>query len=111
MFGVTGELAAIVVQHMQPAAAQTRPSCRLTHCMHCGRRFFDYCRLLQDDLMPRYGATEHWAKIEAHRLQPGAVAARLAARFPVDRFNAARGVLDPKNIMANDVVDTLFPRA
>ena len=80
-------------------------------CMRCGRRFIDYCRLLQDDLMPRYGATEHWAKIEAHRLQPGAVAARLAARFPVDRFNAARAALDPKNIMANDVVDTLFPRA
>ena len=88
-----------------------QPSCRLDGRMRRGRRFFDYCRLLQDDLMPRYGATEHWAKIEAHRLQPGAVAARLAARFPANRFNAARAALDPKNIMANDVVDALFPRA
>ncbi|KAK9839195.1 hypothetical protein WJX81_000695 [Elliptochloris bilobata] len=73
--------------------------------------FFDYCRLLQDDLMPRYGATEHWAKIEAHRLEPASVSARLAVRFPVERFNAARAALDPKNIMANDVVDILFPRS
>jgi L-galactono-1,4-lactone dehydrogenase len=74
------------------------------------RRFFDYCQLLQDELMPRFGATEHWAKIEAHRLDPAAARARLAARFPVARFNAARAALDPKNIMANDVIDTLFPR-
>jgi len=73
-------------------------------------RFFDYCQLLQDELMPRFGATEHWAKIEAHRLDPAAARARLAARFPVARFNAARAALDPKNIMANDVIDTLFPR-
>jgi L-galactono-1,4-lactone dehydrogenase len=73
------------------------------------RRFFEYCQLLQDELMPRYGATEHWAKIEAHRLDPEAARARLAARFPVDRFNAARAALDPKNIMANDVINVLFP--
>lgn len=60
--------------------------------------------------MPRYGATEHWAKIEAHRLDGKAAAARLSARFPVDRFNAARAELDPKNVMANDVVDVLFPK-
>lgn len=34
---------------------------------------------------------------------------RLAARFPVAQFNAARRVLDPKNILANDIVDVLFP--
>lgn len=81
-----------------------------TDTRRAARRFFDYCQLLQDDLMPRYGATEHWAKIEAHQLDPGAAAARLAARFPVDQFNAARAQLDPKNILSNDVVDVLFPR-
>ena len=27
-------------------------------------RFINYCQLLQDDLMPRYGETEHYAVIE-----------------------------------------------
>ena len=32
--------------------------------------------------MPRYGATEHWAKIEAHRLDGKAAAARLSRALP-----------------------------
>ena len=35
--------------------------------------------------------------------------ARLGERFPVEAFNAARRQLDPHNILANDVVNELFP--
>lgn len=31
-------------------------------------------------------------------------------RYPAEEFNAARAELDPKNILANDIVDALFPR-
>ena len=30
-------------------------------------------------------------------------------RYPAAEFNAARAELDPKNILANDIVDALFP--
>ena len=80
---------------------------------------------------------EHWAKVEAMHDAPRAVRkssprlclnlprrcevdgrccgaqarlrARLGERFPVEAFNAARRQLDPHNILANDVVNELFP--
>ena len=56
-------------------------------------------------------ATEHWAKIELpdDPAARAAMRARLRARFPVEAFNAARRELDPKNVLANDVIDGLFP--
>ena len=60
--------------------------------------------------MPKYHATEHWAKIELDTLLPRDLQ-RLAARYPVQAFNVARNKLDPKNILANEVVDRVFPRA
>ncbi len=36
--------------------------------------------------------------------------ARLAARYPVARFAAARRALDPHNILSNRLVDSLLPR-
>ena len=34
-----------------------------------------------------------------------------ACRYPAEKFNAVRAELDPKNILANDIVDALFPRS
>ena len=58
-----------------------------------------------------YGAVEHWAKVEAMHddARTAKLRERLAARFPVVEFNAARRALDPKNILANNIVDALFP--
>ena len=39
-----------------------------------------------------------------------ALQSRLAARYPVARFAAARKQLDPKGILSNNLVDTLLPR-
>ena len=65
------------------------------------------------DLFSRgeFGAVEHWAKVEAmhDNARTAKLRERLSARFPVAEFNAARRALDPKNILANDVVDALFP--
>lgn len=74
------------------------------------RRFAQYAGLVQDKLMPRYGATWHWAKIEpppeAARLS--AMKAALAQRFPLERFNAARARLDPDNLLGNRLLDQLI---
>ena len=62
--------------------------------------------------MPRYGAVEHWAKIEAGG-DPGRLAelrARLAARYAVAAFAAARARLEPHNILANALLEAVLPR-
>ncbi|EIE19735.1 L-galactono-1,4-lactone dehydrogenase-like protein [Coccomyxa subellipsoidea C-169] len=74
-------------------------------------RFFEYCKLVEQKLVPKYDATEHWAKIEVPYLDKQAARERIAGRYPVDKFNAARRELDPKNILANDIIDTLMPRS
>ena len=59
--------------------------------------------------MPRYDAVEHWAKIEVPHLDLNVARQRMQKRYPVEEFNALRRELDPKNILANDIVDKLFP--
>lgn len=76
------------------------------------RAFETYKRRCETLLWPRYGAVEHWAKIE----QPvGAedrtrVQARLAARFPTADFAAVRRRFDPDAILTNDLLDAVLPR-
>lgn len=74
--------------------------------------FKKYARLVETKLMSKYGAVEHWAKIELpdkgdeeslRRLK-----ARISARYPIKEFVSARRRLDPKNILGNDLVDTLL---
>jgi len=95
-----------------------------------------YVPLVEREMMPRYGAAWHWAKIEPPSTAAGAAAgagsdgvggggggagaaeapgealarmrAALARRYPLDRFNALRGELDPKNVLGNDLVDGLL---
>ena len=61
-------------------------------------------------LWSKFGAHQHWAKIELpdDAAAAAAVRRRLAERFPVDAFNRARRTLDPHNILANDLVDSLL---
>lgn len=63
--------------------------------------------------MQKYNAVEHWAKIELPSQEGGAAAleemrARVQRRYPAEAFNAARARLDPKNILGNELVDTLL---
>jgi len=75
-------------------------------------RFNHYKQLCMDRIWEKYGAVEHWAKVEVPATSGGVtqLQERLQKRFPVDEFNRARARLDPKNILSNELVDTLFPR-
>jgi L-galactono-1,4-lactone dehydrogenase len=66
--------------------------------------------MVQSKMMPAYNAIWHWAKIEPPEDQEALAAMRaaLAARYPLERFNAARKRVDPDNILANDMVDKLI---
>jgi L-galactono-1,4-lactone dehydrogenase len=75
--------------------------------------FKRYASLVQQHLAPKYGAVEHWAKIEppppeAGRDELEAMRARLRSRYPIEAFNIARGQLDPNGVLSNGMVDTLF---
>jgi hypothetical protein len=60
--------------------------------------------------MPKYRAVEHWAKIEVpddpEALQT--VRRRLAERYPLAAFAAARCRLDPRNVLGSRMVDALL---
>lgn len=74
--------------------------------------FKKYAGLVDRKLMHKYGAVEHWAKIElpseddAEGLKR--MKARLAGKYPIEKFGLARRRLDPRNILGNDLVDTLL---
>jgi len=74
--------------------------------------FNAYKELCIERLWGKYGAVEHWAKVElpdsSEKLED--LRRRLRERFPVDAFNAARRKLDPKNILSNDLIDGIFPQ-
>ncbi|CAK9203169.1 unnamed protein product [Sphagnum troendelagicum] len=76
------------------------------------KSFFEYRKATQQQLWDSFSAFEHWAKIEvaADTESLSWVQERLRKRFPVESFQRARAELDPNNILANDVVDCLFPR-
>ena len=74
-------------------------------------RFRDYAQKCEKLLLKKYGAIEHWAKMEVpdrNFAELRALRERVNARYPVARFNAARRELDPKNIMSNHITDAIF---
>ena len=90
--------------------------------------FEKYSRVVERELGPRHGATEHWAKVEPGRYidkrekngetfeedraplleKRGQLAERFGAEN-VKKFAEARKKLDPFNVMGGGVVDQLFP--
>ncbi|KAL4857423.1 L-galactono-1 [Chlorella vulgaris] len=75
------------------------------------KSFQQYAELVERQLMPKYGAVAHWAKIEvpSDPAQLAAMQQRLASRYPVAAFNAARRRLDPHNILGSPMMDALLP--
>ncbi|KAK9866276.1 hypothetical protein WJX84_000737 [Apatococcus fuscideae] len=74
-------------------------------------KFRDYAQKCEKLLLKKYGAIEHWAKMEVpdrNFAELRALRERVNARYPVARFNAARRELDPKNIMSNHITDAIF---
>jgi hypothetical protein len=75
------------------------------------RSFRRYASLVEDRLMPKYGAAWHWAKIDPPRGDAARLArarAALAARFPLGDLAAARAELDPRGVLGNELFDSLL---
>jgi L-galactono-1,4-lactone dehydrogenase len=72
--------------------------------------FKEYTDRVGTQLETEFDAFHHWAKIEVPTTaaEREEVRARLARRLPVAEFNALRKELDPKNILANSMVDEIF---
>mmetsp|Transcript_97535 Transcript_97535/g.278922 ORF Transcript_97535/g.278922 Transcript_97535/m.278922 type:complete len:385 (+) Transcript_97535:150-1304(+) len=75
--------------------------------------FFNYKKECAGSLWGRYGAQEHWAKIEVPSKSKDcealdSIQRRLKSRFPVETFNALRRQLDPNNVLANPHIDQLM---
>ena len=77
------------------------------------RNFEQYC-LLIEPLLQEYGAQVHWAKVElplsgssSHAVLE-ASRSRIRAKYPLDKFNEIRGVLDRNSILSNEIIDKLL---
>lgn len=73
--------------------------------------FHAYASLIERDLLPKYHGFPHWAKIEVERMGPEAAQHLARQKFPVAKLNAARDMLDPKNILSNPIIDAVLPRS
>merc|ERR1712087_673924 len=74
------------------------------------KQFWNYNAMCRQELWPKFGAHQHWAKIELPEDVAEAtwVKRRLQERFPVKEFNETRRMLDPKGILSNKMVDDMF---
>lgn len=74
------------------------------------KRFWEYNSMCRRKLWPKYGAHQHWAKIEPPEDEEELmlVKQRLRERFPLGEFNEARAKLDPKGILVNPLVEALL---
>lgn len=68
-----------------------------------------YCNLMAS-VGSRYDATSHWAKIRAPVSVWKLVDLQmfLSERFPLRKFNSLRKKWDPKNLMANPLINSLL---
>eukprot|EP00903_Cladosiphon_okamuranus_P019157 g17620.t1 len=75
--------------------------------------FLAYRDLCKTQLWDRFDCAVHWAKLEKPRTSAEAedTRARLGRRFPIGEFNTVRALLDPKNIMANDHINSCLGKA
>lgn len=75
--------------------------------------FAAYKRALAERHWARYGAVEHWAKVElpADEADAAALQARVRRRFPVAAFTALRDEVDPARLLSSPLLDAIFGEA
>ncbi len=75
-------------------------------------RFRQYNHMCRASLWPKYGAHQHWAKIEPpdDEAELARVCRRLDERYPLAELNEAKRRLDPKHVLANPMTDVLLAR-
>jgi len=74
------------------------------------KTFWEYNAMCRDNLWSKYGAHQHWAKIELPESESERawVKRRLRERFPIDEMRKAQAKLDPKHILVNPLVDEIL---
>lgn len=70
-----------------------------------------YCDMAREVGAP-YDAVSHWGKLELPETGSNFLKLRhlMKQRYPLEKFNAARLYYDPKNILGNELVDTVLGR-
>mmetsp|Transcript_4322 Transcript_4322/g.12074 ORF Transcript_4322/g.12074 Transcript_4322/m.12074 type:complete len:107 (+) Transcript_4322:1737-2057(+) len=68
-----------------------------------------YCRLLRK-IGQDFNAASHWAKLEmpSNSSDDAVLKSSIRARYPVEKFNEARLLYDPKGILSNDHISMIF---
>jgi L-galactono-1,4-lactone dehydrogenase len=68
-----------------------------------------YCDLAREVGSP-FGAVSHWGKLEMPTTGENVLKLRqlLSSRYQLEKFNAARLYYDPKNILGNDLMNTVL---
>lgn len=74
--------------------------------------FSNYQKLVEREMLKKYGAVEHWAKIEMPKSEEDLSEAqyRLRTKYPITKFQEFRKTLDPKNVLGNSLIDALFQK-
>mmetsp|Transcript_20226 Transcript_20226/g.29368 ORF Transcript_20226/g.29368 Transcript_20226/m.29368 type:complete len:527 (-) Transcript_20226:43-1623(-) len=70
--------------------------------------FQGYQRKLETELWERYGAFEHWAKIEATSPLLQQKRERIHKRIPMAMYESTKKLLDPQHILSNDAIDAIL---
>mmetsp|Transcript_5477 Transcript_5477/g.23253 ORF Transcript_5477/g.23253 Transcript_5477/m.23253 type:complete len:299 (+) Transcript_5477:494-1390(+) len=70
--------------------------------------FQGYQQQLETNLWERYGAFEHWAKIEATSPLLQQKKERIQRRIPMEMYESTKKLLDPQHILSNDAIDTIL---
>jgi L-galactono-1,4-lactone dehydrogenase len=68
-----------------------------------------YCDLVREVGAP-FGIVSHWGKLEMPTSGENFLKLRrlMASRYPLEAFNAARLYYDPKNILGNNLINTIL---
>lgn len=86
------------------------PSSDEHQCNEISRVFLnDYCTLMKR-VGSKVNAASHWAKLELPDSPEDLQTLKqlLRTRYPVEYFNIARYILDPTNLLSNDLIEILF---
>lgn len=70
-----------------------------------------YCDLAREVGAP-YNAVSHWGKLEMPTNGENFLKLRelMQSRYPLSKFNSARQYYDPKNLLGNDLLNTVLGR-
>ena len=70
-----------------------------------------YCELARE-IGSKYNAVSHWGKLEMPTTGENFLKLRslMETRYPLSQFNAARLFYDPKNLLGNNLLNTVLGR-